>query len=59
MQGQKALRFHQKILNLSSEDEQSSYGFVTTRGWVIRYIRYIYIYIALFWVLKALYIEGD
>ncbi len=35
MQGQKALRFHQKYLNLCSEDEQISYVFITTRGWVI------------------------
>ncbi len=35
MQGQKALGFHQKYLNLCSEDEQMSYGFGTTRGWVI------------------------
>ncbi len=30
MEGQKALRFHQKYLNLCSEDERRSYGFVTT-----------------------------
>ncbi len=30
MKGQKALRFHQKYLNLCSEDEQRSYGFGTT-----------------------------
>ncbi len=35
MQGQKALRFHQKYLNLCSEDEQRSYGFGMTWGWVI------------------------
>ncbi len=35
MQGQRALRFHQKYLNLCSEDEQRSYGFGTTWGWVI------------------------
>ncbi len=35
MEGQKALRFHQKYLNLCSEDEQRSYGFKTTWGWVI------------------------
>ncbi len=34
MQGQKALGFHQKYLNLCSEDEQRSYGFGTTWGWV-------------------------
>ncbi len=32
--GQKALRFHQKFLNLCSEDERRSYGFGMT-GWVI------------------------
>ncbi len=30
MQGQKALGFHQKYLNLSFEDERRSYGFGTT-----------------------------
>ncbi len=30
MEGQKALRFHQKYLNLCSEDEQRSSGFGTT-----------------------------
>ncbi len=35
MQGQKALEFHQKYLNLCSKDEQRSYGFGTTWGWVI------------------------
>ncbi len=35
MQGQKALIFHQKYLNLCSEDERRSYGFGTTWGWVI------------------------
>ncbi len=35
MQGQRALRFHQKYLNLCSEDEWRSYGFGTTWGWVI------------------------
>ncbi len=35
MQGQKALRFHQKHLNLCSKDEWGSYGFGTTWGWVI------------------------
>ncbi len=35
MQHQKALRFHQKYLNLCSEDEQRSYEFGTTWGWVI------------------------
>ncbi len=35
MQGQKALGFHQKYLNLCSEGEWRSYGFGTTSGWVI------------------------
>ncbi len=35
MQGQKALRFHQKYLNLCSEDERRSYEFGTTWEWVI------------------------
>ncbi len=30
MAGQKALKFHQKYLNLCSEDEQRSYRFGTT-----------------------------
>uniref|UniRef100_A0A673IKJ9 Peptidoglycan recognition protein family domain-containing protein n=1 Tax=Sinocyclocheilus rhinocerous TaxID=307959 RepID=A0A673IKJ9_9TELE len=42
MQGQKALRFHQKYFNLCSEDEQRSYSFVVWsdgyiyegRGWM-------------------------
>ncbi len=32
---QKALGFHQKYLNLCSEDGRRSYGFWTTWGWVI------------------------
>ncbi len=35
IQGQKALGFHQKYLNLCSEDEQRSYRFGATWGWVI------------------------
>ncbi len=35
MQGQKALRFHQKYLNLCSKDERRSYRFGTTWGWVM------------------------
>ncbi len=35
MQCQKSLGFHQKYLNLCSEDERRSYGFGTTWGWVI------------------------
>ncbi len=35
MEGEKALGFHQKYLNLCSEDERRSYGFGTTWGWVI------------------------
>ncbi len=34
-EGQGALRFHQKYLNLCSKDERRSYEFGTTRGWVI------------------------
>ncbi|XDV31340.1 hypothetical protein PO909_034049 [Leuciscus waleckii] len=32
MEGQKDLRFHQKGLQLCSEDERKSYGVGTTRG---------------------------
>ncbi len=35
MQGQKALGFHQRYLNLCSQDERRSYEFGTTWGWVI------------------------
>ncbi len=35
MQGLGALGFHQKYLNLCSEDECRSYGYGTTWGWVI------------------------
>ncbi len=35
MEGLIALRFHQKYLNLCSEDERRSYEFGTTWGWVI------------------------
>ncbi len=35
MDGQKTVRFHQKYLNLCSEDERRSYGFRTTWGRVI------------------------
>ncbi len=35
MEGQIALRFHQKHLNLCSEDEWRSYRFGTTWGWVM------------------------
>ncbi len=34
-EGQRALRYHQKYLNLCSEDERRSYGIGTTSGWVI------------------------
>ncbi len=37
MKGQRALGLHQKYLNLCSEDEQRSYGFGMTWGWVINY----------------------
>ncbi len=35
MDGQRALRFHQKYLNLCSEDERWSYRFGKSWGWVI------------------------
>ncbi len=35
MEGQRALGFHQKYLNLCFEHEQRSYGFGTTWGWVL------------------------
>ncbi len=35
VEGQIPLRFHQKYVNLCSEDEEPSYGFGTTWGWVI------------------------
>ncbi len=35
MKGQKVLGFYQKYLNLCSEDERKSYGFITTWGRVI------------------------
>ncbi len=34
-EGQRALRYHQKYLNLCSKDERRSNGFGTTSGWVI------------------------
>ncbi len=37
MEGQRALRFHQKYLNLCSEDEQRSCGFGTTQGLIFRW----------------------
>ncbi len=36
LEAQKALGFNQKYLNSCSEYEQRSYGFKTTRGWVIK-----------------------
>ncbi len=42
MQDQKALGFHQKYLNLCSEDERRSYRFEITRGWVINDIIFIF-----------------
>ncbi len=42
LEGQRALGFHQKYLNLCSEDEQRSYGFGTTWEWVINYIIVIF-----------------
>ncbi len=35
LEGLRAVRFHQKYLNLCSEDERRSYRFGTTWGWVI------------------------
>ncbi len=35
MEGQRALGFHQKYLNLHSEDERRSYRFGTKGGWLI------------------------
>ncbi len=35
MEGQRALGFHQKYLNLHSEDERRSYRFGTKWGWLI------------------------
>ncbi len=35
MEGQRALRIHQKYLNMCSEDERMSYRFGTTEGWVM------------------------
>ncbi len=35
MEGQRALRFHQKLLKLCSEDERMSYGFGAIWGWAI------------------------
>ncbi len=35
MKGQRALRFHQKYLNLCSEDEQRTCRFGMTQGWAI------------------------
>ncbi len=43
MQGQKALGFHQKYLKCS-EDERRSYGFGTTRGWVINDRMFIFVW---------------
>ncbi len=42
MEDQKALRFHQKYLKLCSKDEQSSYRFGTTWGWIINDIIFIF-----------------
>ncbi len=36
IEGQKALQFHHKYLNLCSEDEVMSYGFGRTWGWVTK-----------------------
>ncbi len=40
--GGSALRFHKKYLNLCSEDEQRSYGFGMTWGWVDNDIIFIF-----------------
>ncbi len=40
MEGQSALRMHKKYLHLCSKDEWRSYGFGTTRGWVINVINF-------------------
>ncbi len=37
MEGQKALGFHHKYLNLCSKDEQRSFRFETTWGWDFRF----------------------
>ncbi len=42
MEGQRALKFHQKYLNLCSQDERRPYGFGTTWAWVINDRIYIY-----------------
>ncbi len=44
MEGLRALRFHQKYLNLliCSEDDRRSYGFRTTSGCVINYRIFIF-----------------
>ncbi len=42
MEDQKALRFHQKYLKLCFKDEQSSYRFGTTWGWIINDIIFIF-----------------
>ncbi len=42
MEGQKALGFHPKYLNLCSDDEGRSYGFGTTWVWVIDDIIFIF-----------------
>ncbi len=42
--GQKALAFHQKCLDLCSEDERRFYGFGTARGWEIYYRIFIFVW---------------
>ncbi len=58
-QGQKALVFYQKYLNLCSEDDQRSYRLETTWGWVINdrivifsKLSLIYITLFLLWISK-------
>ncbi len=40
--GSETSRISSKYLNLSSEDERRSYGFGTTRGWIINNIIFIF-----------------
>ncbi len=61
MEGQKALGFHQKYLNLCSEDERRLYLFGTTWGWVINARMIIFgwdtlltVYILVYWFMHFL-----
>ncbi len=42
MEGQRALRFHKKYINLCSKHERRSYGFGMTWGWVINDIIFFF-----------------